>query len=77
MTKTTTTKTQTKPRKRAIVIVKRQYAGNQDAGASSERSERPALDMEKAFTEVLTRALYKIPMQQPQHKEPCLSQTLK
>jgi len=63
MTKTTTTKIQTKPRKRAIVIVKRQYAGN--------------LDMEKAFTEVLTRALYKIPMQQPQHKEPCLSQTLK
>ena len=58
MAKTPTT--QTKPRKRATIIVKRQYAGN--------------LDMERAFTEVLTRALYKIPMQQP-HKEPCIPKT--
>ncbi|MCL2574576.1 MAG: hypothetical protein FWE34_08510 [Defluviitaleaceae bacterium] len=66
MTKTptitaTTPTTQTKPRKRATIIVKRQYAGN--------------LDMEKAFTEVLTRALYKIPMPQSKPKEPCLPKT--
>jgi len=39
----------TKPRKRATIIVKRQYTGNSD--------------MEKAFTEVFTRALVKLPPQ--------------
>ena len=53
----------TKPRKQVTIIVKRQYAGN--------------LDMERAFTEILTRALYKIPMQQqkPKPNEPCLPKT--
>jgi len=51
----------TKPRKQVNIIVKRQYAGN--------------LDMERAFTDVLTRALYKIPMPQAKSKEPCLPKT--
>ena len=37
----------TKSRKKATIIVKREYTGNRD--------------MEKAFTEVITRALVKMP----------------
>jgi len=65
MANTTTATNQTKPRKRATITVKRQYTGN--------------LDIEVAFTEVISRALYKIsiPAAITAHApyEPCLTKT--
>jgi hypothetical protein len=55
-----------KSRKKATFVVKRQYMGNSD--------------MEKAFTEVLTRALVKLPPQPstklPPPHMPCLPKIL-